>query len=104
MNAAQKKRNFKGALENSINDALDALDECGIDYHQVMKFYDFYRNELIVIMDSCVFFVNISYDTDGKPFHLTDSPFYACDITSAMGKKMLENFNNAYEKSQDLDL
>ena len=104
LNAAQKKRNFKGALENSINDALDALDECGIDYHQVMKFYDFYRNELIVIMDSCVFFVNISYDTDGKPFHLTDSPFYACDITSAMGKKMLENFNNAYEKSQDLDL
>ena len=104
LNAAQKKRNFKGALENSINDALDVLDECGLDYHKVMRFYDFYRNELIVILDSCVFFVNISYDVDGKPFHLTDSPFYACDISSAMGKKIAANFDTAYSLAVDLDL
>ena len=102
LNAAQKKRNFKGALENSINDALDVMEECDIDYHKVRRFYDFYRNELIVIMDSCVFFVNISYDIDGKPFHLTDSSFYACDISSAMGKKIFENFNTAYERATDI--
>ncbi|MCR4791377.1 MAG: toll/interleukin-1 receptor domain-containing protein [Lachnospiraceae bacterium] len=104
LNAAQKKRNFKTALENSVNDALDILDECGINYHDVLRFYNFYRNELIVVMDNCVFFVNISYDIDGKPFHLTDSPFYACDAGSTMGRKIIDTFNNAYEKSVDLDL
>ena len=103
INAAQKKRNFKMALLNSINDAIDVLDECSIDYKKVMKFYNFYRNELIVIMDNCVFFMNIAYDNDGKPFHITDSPFYACDINSAMGKKMLDVFYKGYEKSLTLD-
>ena len=103
INAAQKKRNFKIALLNSINDAIDILDECCIDYKTVMRFYNFYRNELIVIMDNCVFFMNIAYDNDGKPFHITDSPFYACDINSAMGKKMLDVFNKGYEKSEVLN-
>ena len=41
---------------------------------------------------------------DGKPFHLTDSPFYACDISSAMGKKIATNFDTAYSLAVDLDL
>lgn len=104
LNAAQKKTNFKESLRTSICDAVDLLDECGLNYKDIMKFYSAYRNELIVIMDNCVFFTNVGYDNDGKPFHLTNSSFYLCDINSAMGHKMSEIFDKGYENSIILNL
>ena len=95
----QRKRNFTGALSASVDDMLDLFDEAGIDPVGKVRFYRFLRNEAIMIMDNLVFFTNVRYDLKGKPEHLTDGPFYFCDVNNGVGQAYRQVFLDAWEKA-----
>ena len=98
----QKKSHFLGALETSVNDAIDAFDENELDFNNYCKFYNVIRNEAIIVMDNFVFFSHVLYSSDGKPKHLTGSSFFALKIDNKVADYYLDIFTKTYEESSRL--
>ena len=96
---AQKKKNFEDSLITCINDAIEILDETGFDQLQTIKLYRRIRNDAIIISDNIVYFENVKYSEDMKPYHLTDSGFFITTTETCIGKYYLDLFQDVWNIS-----
>ena len=96
---AQKKKNFEDSLVNCINDAIEILDETGFDQSEVIKLYRRIRNDAIIISDNIVYFENVKYSEDMKPYHLTNSGFFITTTETCIGKYYLDLFEDVWKIS-----
>ncbi|MBR4424711.1 MAG: hypothetical protein IKS66_02055 [Oscillospiraceae bacterium] len=96
----QNRRNFKKALETSIDDALDRCEEADSAPGECFRYYSEMRNIAMIIFDDTVLYAHVTYKLDGTPAHLTNAPFYIADIETKIGRDCSLAFLDTWERSR----
>ncbi len=104
LEVAHQDKNFIDQLNTCIDNAISTLGKFGLSSHKFIKKYNTQRTFEIIVVDDAVLFAPIQFDNKGKTKKLTKSPFTITNIDTSQGRIMLENFNMAWDKAEEISI
>jgi len=100
---AQKKSSFKTLLKACIFDACNTLSDNELIPKELCRVYDNIRTEEIFVIDDVVMFSQICFDENEVPHPLTNASFKLVDVDNKIGKHYMQQFEDVWEKSLEID-